>query len=182
MRKLLRYDREVSSLELRLSPGADAAKVLKDTAEELGPEFEVLDRYHQNPVLYKMMRYEKAAIFLILLFVVIIIAFNIFGALSMLVIEKREDIGTLRALGADETTINRIFVLEGWLIWLAAGLILGLALALLQQHFGFVKMPGNFLVSAYPVIVRASDILLTAAGVGITGWLIAFLSVKFNKI
>ncbi|MBR1870141.1 MAG: FtsX-like permease family protein [Bacteroidales bacterium] len=185
MRKLLRYDREVSSLELRLSPGADAAKVLKDTAEELGPEFEVLDRYHQNPVLYKMMRYEKAAIFLILLFVVIIIAFNIFGALSMLVIEKREDIGTLRALGADETTINRIFVLEGWLIsliGLAAGLILGLALALLQQHFGFVKMPGNFLVSAYPVIVRASDILLTAAGVGITGWLIAFLSVKFNKI
>ena len=185
MRKLLRYDREVSSLELRLSPGADAAKVLRRTAEALGPGFETLDRYHQNPVLYKMMRYEKAAIFLILLFVVIIIAFNIFGALSMLLIEKREDIGTLRALGADERTISRIFVLEGWLIsliGLAAGLVLGLGLALLQQHFGFVKMPGNFLVSAYPVIVRAPDILLTAAGVGITGWLIALLSVKFNKI
>ena len=185
MRKLLRYDREVSSLELRFSPGADAAKVLRRTAEALGPGFEALDRYHQNPVLYKMMRYEKAAIFLILLFVVIIIAFNIFGALSMLLIEKREDIGTLRALGADERTISRIFVLEGWLIsliGLAAGLVLGLSLALLQQHFGFVKMPGNFLVSAYPVIVRAPDILLTAAGVGITGWLIALLSVKFNKI
>ena len=123
-----------------------------------------------------MMRYEKAAIFLILIFVVIIIALNIFGSLSMLIIEKREDIGTLRALGASDALIRRIFVLEGWMISLLGmllGLILGVALALVQQHFGIVKMPGNFLVNAYPVVLKASDVLATAAGVALVGLLIA---------
>jgi len=185
MRPLLGYDREVTALELRLAPGTDSRKLIRELENSLGENFEVLDRYHQNPVLYKMMRYEKAAIFLILLFVVIIIAFNIFGALSMLMIEKKGDVETLRAMGADDALTRRIFVLEGWmisLIGLAAGLVLGIALALLQQHFGLIKMPGNYLVPSYPVVIKFADIAATAAGVALTGYLIARLSVKYNRL
>ena len=99
----------------------------------------------------------------------------------MLMIEKEEDIRTLRALGAQEKTIRRTFVLEGWLIsllGLAAGVVVGLGLALAQQHLGLVKMPGNFLTGAYPVIVKAGDILWTAAGVSLVGYLIARLPVR----
>ena len=148
--------------------------------ERFGPSFRVLDRFRQNESLYKMMRYEKAAIFLILIFIIIIIAFNIFGSLSMLIIEKQEDIGTLGSLGAQPRLIRRIFVLEGWLIsllGLAAGVLAGLGLAWLQQRFGFVKMPGGFLVQSYPVIVQWTDIVLTVAGVALIGYLIALLPV-----
>ena len=130
-----------------------------------------------------MMRYEKAAIFLILIFIIIIIAFNIFGSLTMLIIEKKDDIETFRSLGATDRTLKKTFTLEGWLIsllGLAAGLVIGTGFALLQQRFGFIKMPGNFLVSAYPVIVKWSDILLTIAGVALIGYLIALLPVKSN--
>ena len=123
-----------------------------------------------------MMRYEKAAIFLILLFIVIIVALNIFGSLSMLIIEKKEDMETLRAMGASDQLIRRIFVLEGWLISLlgmAVGVALGVGLAILQQHFGLVKMPGNFVVDAYPVVLRLGDVLLSAAGVALIGLVVA---------
>ena len=181
MRELLEYDEEVSAVELRLMEGTDR-KELKRLQEEtgrlLGPAFKVKDRFQQNESLYKMMKYEKAAIYMILIFVIIIIAFNIFGSLSMLIIEKKSDIETLRSMGAQDSLIRRIFVLEGWMIsltGLAAGLIFGIGFALLQQHFGFIKMPGHFVVQAYPIILSWSDILLTAAGVAIVGWLIALL-------
>ena len=181
MRELLEYDEEVSAVELRLMEGTDR-KELKRLQEEigrlLGPAFKVKDRFQQNESLYKMMKYEKAAIYMILIFVIIIIAFNIFGSLSMLIIEKKSDIETLRSMGAQDSLIRRIFVLEGWMIsltGLAAGLIFGIGFALLQQHFGFIKMPGHFVVQAYPIILSLSDILLTAAGVAIVGWLIALL-------
>ena len=124
------------------------------------------------------MKYEKAAIFMILIFIIIIIAFNIFGSLTMLIIDKRDDISILRSLGAQGKTIRRIFVLEGWLIsltGLAAGLVIGILFSLLQQYFGFIKMPGHFLVQAYPVILSLKDILITAAGVALVGYLIALL-------
>ena len=146
----------------------------------LGPGFKVKDRFQQNESLYKMMKYEKAAIYMILIFVIIIIAFNIFGSLSMLIIEKKSDIETFRSMGAQESLIKRIFVLEGWMIslaGLAAGLVAGIGFALLQQHFGFIKMPGHFVVQAYPIILSWSDILLTAAGVAVIGYLIALLPV-----
>jgi ABC-type lipoprotein release transport system permease subunit len=126
-----------------------------------------------------MMRYEKLAVYLILLFVVIIIATNILGSLSMLVIEKEDDIRTLRALGADDRLIRRIFIWEGWLVSLSgllAGLVIGIALALLQQRFGIVKMPGGFLLQAYPVVLQAGDVLWTALGVAAIGLLISFLA------
>ena len=98
----------------------------------------------------------------------------------MLIIEKKEDIGTLRSLGMQESQIKRIFTLEGWMIsllGLACGLVVGIAFSLLQQHFGFIKMPGNFLVQAYPVILSVSDVAVTAISVAAVGYIIARLPV-----
>ena len=181
MRELMDYDREVSAVEIRLAPGIsekEGGKLLRELESRLGPECVVLDRYRQNEALYKMMRYEKLAIFMILIFIVIIIAFNIFSSLSMLIIEKKGDIETLRSLGAPESMTRRIFLLEGWLIsllGLSIGLVTGIACVLLQQKFGIIRMPGNYIINAYPVILKASDILWTAAGVAVVGYLIALL-------
>ena len=178
MRTLLGLQDEVSGIELRLDVPADRRR-LRALQEQLGPEFLVQDRYQQHPALYKMMRYEKLAIYLILLFVVIIIATNILGSLSMLSIAKREDMQTLRALGADDRLIRRIFIWEGCLVslvGLAGGLLIGVGLALLQQHLGLVKMPGGFALQAYPVLLQASDLLWTTLGVAAVGLLISLLA------
>ena len=183
MKELLEYEDEVSAVEIRFNDSSDKKeirRVQKEISERLGPGFNVRDRFQQNEALYKMMKYEKAAIYMILIFIIIIIAFNIFGSLSMLIIEKKEDIGTLRSLGAPESLIKRIFILEGWmisLVGLACGLAVGTAFSLLQQHLGCIKMPGHFVVQAYPVILSWSDILLTAGGVALIGYLIALLPV-----
>ena len=184
MRDLLEYDDEVSAVEIRLveDSGKEELKRLQnEISRRLGPGFKVKDRFQQNESLYKMMKYEKAAIFMILIFVIIIIAFNIFGSLSMLIIEKREDMQTLRSLGAQDSLIRRIFVLEGWLIsltGLAGGLVLGIGFAAIQQSFGIIKMPGHFVVQAYPIILSWSDILLTAIGVAVIGYLIALIPAR----
>ncbi len=186
MRKLLGYEEEVSGVEIRLAEGSTAKDIrsaIKHIQKELGPEFKVLDRFRQNPSLYKMMRYEKAAIFLILIFVIIIIALNIFGSITMLIIEKKDDIETYRSLGATDQMLRRTFTLEGWLIsllGLAAGLVVGIGFSLAQQHFGFIKMPGSFLVNAYPVILQWRDVLATIAGVALIGYIIALLPVRRN--
>jgi ABC-type lipoprotein release transport system permease subunit len=102
----------------------------------------------------------------------------------MLIIEKKSDIATLQYLGAQDKLIRRIFILEGWmisLVGLAAGLIVGIGFSLAQQHFGFIKMPGHFVVQAYPIILSWSDILLTCAGVAIVGYIIALLPVAAYK-
>ena len=186
MRQLLGYEDEVSGIEIRLTdPSSNKAlkNTIKSVRKMVGPDFKVLDRYRQNPSLYKMMRYEKAAIYLILIFIIIIIASNIFGSLTMLIIEKKEDIETFRSLGATDRMLRKTFTLEGWLIsllGLAAGLVAGIGFALLQQKFGFIKMPGNFLVSAYPVILQWGDVFVTVAGVAIIGYLIALIPVRRN--
>jgi len=186
MRKLLGYEEEVSGVEIRLAEGSTAKDIrsaIKHIQKELGPEFKVLDRFRQNPSLYKMMRYEKAAIFLILIFVIIIIALNIFGSITMLIIEKKDDIETYRSLGATDQMLRRTFTLEGWLIsllGLAAGLVIGIGFSLAQQNFGFIKMPGSFLVNAYPVILQWQDVLATIAGVALIGYIIALLPVRRN--
>ena len=186
MRKLLGYEEEVSGVEIRLAEGSTAKDIrsaIKHIQKELGPEFKVLDRFRQNPSLYKMMRYEKAAIFLILIFVIIIIALNIFGSITMLIIEKKDDIETYRSLGATDKMLRHTFTLEGWLIsllGLAAGLVVGIGFSLAQQHFGFIKMPGSFLVNAYPVILQWQDVLATIIGVALIGYIIALLPVRRN--
>lgn len=176
MRSLLSLsENEVTAVELR-GPGRFKA--------DLGERYLVQDRYRQHPELYKMMRYEKVAIYLILIFIVIIISFNIFGSLSMLIIEKREDVGTLKAMGADGRLIKRIFAMEGWLISLSGmltGLIIGIVLVLLQARFGIVKLPGNYLVDAYPVVLQWTDVLLTAAAVTAIGFVIS-LSAGRNRL
>ena len=176
VRELLHIESEVSAFEI-YGHGVSIGQV----RNILGPDYEVLDRYQQNPSVYKMMRYEKAAIFIILLFVVFIVAFNIFGSLSMLIIDKTGDIATLSAIGADGRLIRRTFFLEGWfvsLLGLAAGLVAGVALVLVQQFTGLVKMPGNYLVSSYPVVLKWTDVLLTAGGVALIGAFISTISTK----
>ena len=186
MRKLLGYEEEVSGVELRLVEGStakDLRSAIKDIQKELGPGFKVLDRFRQNTSLYKMMRYEKAAIYVILIFVIIIIALNIFGSITMLIIEKKDDIETYRSLGATDKMLRHTFTLEGWLIsllGLAAGLVVGIGFSLAQQHFGFIKMPGSFLVNAYPVILQWQDVLAPIAGVALIGYIIALLPVRRN--
>ena len=183
MRELLEYDDEVSAVEIRVveSAGDDRIKSLqKEISAHIGSDFRVKNRFQQNESLYKMMKYEKAAIYMILIFIIIIIAFNIIGSLSMLIIEKKEDIGTLRSMGATEATIRKIFSLEGWMIslsGLAVGLIFGIGFSLAQQHWGFIKMPGSFIVQAYPIILSWSDILLTIVGVAVIGYITALIPI-----
>ena len=188
MWELLEYDRqEVSAIEIRVVEGTSAKEIAtlqKELSEQLGPKYKVKDRFQQNESLYKMMKYEKAAIYMILLFIIVIIAFNIFGSLSMLIIEKKEDMQTLRSLGAKDSLIKRIFVLEGWmisLVGLAAGLVVGTGFSLLQQHFGFIKMPGSYIVQSYPVILSPVDILITAVGISVIGYIIALMPVRIYR-
>ena len=188
MRELLEYSgEEVSAVEIRMKEGCEARelkRVMDGISERLGEDFTVSDRFRQNESLYKMMKYEKASIYLILIFVILIIGLNIHASLSMLIIEKREDISTLRAMGAGEKLIRRIFVLEGWfisLLGLAIGLLMGLAFCLLQQRFGLISMPGNFVIQAYPVVLKGSDLLITAFSVAILGYLIAAFTERLSR-
>ncbi len=185
MRQLMGYgDGDISAIEIRLAPGAGSKEMrgVMDALSALtGEGFRVLDRDHQNPTLYRMMRFEKASIWLILIFVIIIIAFNIFGSLTMLIIEKEEDMEILRSLGATGKTVRRIFILEGWMISLlgmAVGLAAGVGIALLQQHFGLVSMPMSWNGAPYPVILKAGDIIITAVAVTVIGYIIALLPVS----
>lgn len=188
MRELLEYSgEEVSAVEIRMKEGCEARelkRVIDGISERLGEDFTVSDRFRQNESLYKMMKYEKASIYLILIFVILIIGLNIHASLSMLIIEKREDISTLRAMGAGEKLIRRVFVLEGWfisLLGLAIGLLMGLAFCLLQQRFGLISMPGNFVIQAYPVVLKGSDLLITALSVAILGYLIATFTERLSR-
>ncbi len=180
MRELLELEDEVSAVEIRLTGEAAASKsatskIIRELQDRLGDGFVVKDRFRQNESLYKMMKYEKAAVYMILVFMLIVISFNIFGSLTMLIIEKKDDIGTLRSLGATDGLIRRIFRLEGWLITLSGllgGTVIGIGIALIQQRFGLLKMPGSFLIEAYPVILSPADIALVCITVAAIGYLI----------
>lgn len=184
MRELLDYADEVSAVEIRISPEAGRRgllKVRRGLEERLGPGYHVRDRFEQNTALYKMMRYEKSAIFLILVFIIIIISFSIFGSLSMLIMEKAGDVGTLLSMGAPDALVKRIFVTEGWLIsvsGLVAGLALGTGFVLLQSRFGLIKMPGGFMAASYPVTLYWSDVILSSAAVLSVGFLMAVAPVR----
>ena len=182
LRKVLERTDEVSMLEIRLKPEALTAsgdipgKVQEEIAGIFGEGFNVRNKYQQNESLYKMMTYEKLAIYLILLFVVLIISCNVFGSLSMLIIEKQDDIEILRSMGADDKTINRIFTTEGWMISLlgaAAGIVLGVLVCLAQQYFHLVRLPGNFIVSYYPVHLQWLDILIIFVSVAAIGYVMS---------
>ena len=166
-RTLLRYNNEVSSLDIKLKEGFSAQKIKKNISQILGSEFLVEDRFEQQKESYRMLQIEKWVTFFILSFILIIAAFNVVGPLSILIIEKKNDIKILKSMGAANETIARIFLFEGWLIsffGIIIGLILGLGISFLQQHFGLLKLggtPGAYMVDAYPVIVKFTDVLLT---------------------
>ena len=180
VRDLLSYDREVSSIELRLDPRFPADEVQQEIVDLLGEGMKVQNRQQQNELFYKVMRSEKWAIFLILTFILIIASFNIIGSLSMLIIEKKKDILTLRNMGAGKSLIKKIFLVEGWLISVIgslSGLILGTTISWLQQRFGLIKLTGSgsFIIDAYPVHIEVIDILL----IWITVLLIGLLAARY---
>lgn len=181
-RKVMEYTSEASYIELRLQPDAKLNKVQARFASILEPHgYIVLNRFQQNETLYKMMRTEKLVIYFLLLFVLLVIACNILGSIALLIMEKREDTETLKSMGASESVIKRIFLLEGWMISFfgtTTGLLLGLLLCFLQQRFGFIGMPGNFVITAYPIAVQWSDVLAVLCSVLIIGYLAARIAVR----
>lgn len=184
-RHLLQFkENEVSALYLYGPAGREEApsnSLTKRLREALGEEFVVKDRYMQNSTMYKMMRSEKIAVYLILLFVIIIVSFNIFGSISLLIIDKRGDIEILRSMGAREPLIKRVFMLQGFLISALGTLIgtaLGVGLSLLQYHFEIIKLPGNFIIDHYPVEIVPQDLLYIVAGVLAAGYLISRLPLR----
>lgn len=172
MRKLLRYPEAVSALELKIKD--DSRGVQSRVEDYLGEGFEVQDRYQQHEVFYKVMKSEKWYVFMVLMFILLIAAANIIGAIIMLLVEKEQDIGVLRSMGAKMRTIRRIFFYEGWLITLTGaftGLALGLLVCWLQIEFGLVKMgnPGEFITNNYPVAIKGGDVLAVTAVVVLLG-------------
>lgn len=178
---------EISSVELRFTPqvltsdGIVPSSVQKSIAKSLGDDFVVRNRYQQNESLYKVMRYEKLAVYFILVFVMLIISCNALGSLSMLIIDKKGDIETLKSMGATKKRLRRIFRMEGWMISLlgiVVGIAVGLLVCFLQARYGIVKLPGNFVVDAYPVKVQWGDVSLVFIIVAAIGAIMAQLPVK----
>ncbi len=185
-RRLFDYTDEVSSVELRLKPTASVSKAKEQIQTTLGRGYRVQDRYEQQADTFRIMKVEKFISYLFLTFILVIACCNVIGSLSMLIIDKRDDVVTLRRLGADDRLIARIFLFEGSLISLfgaAIGLVIGLALCLLQQHYGLIALgteetAGSFVVDAYPVSVHAMDVLLVFVTVVAVGMLAVYYPVK----
>ncbi|MBQ6226734.1 MAG: FtsX-like permease family protein [Bacteroidaceae bacterium] len=181
------FDREgkVSSVELKLKEGLKTDKVKEQLKAQLGERFKVEDRYEQQNDVFRVMRIEKLISYLFLSFILLVACFNIIGSLSMLMIDKRQDIQTLRSLGATDSQICTIFRLEGHIISLAGallGLVLGGVLCWIQQEYGIVRMgdsEGSFIIDTYPVSVYWTDILLVLVTVLAVGWLAIWYPVKY---
>lgn len=181
-RELFNYPDRASALLLRTSPGADPAEVAARVARIAGDDFRIRTRAEMQASLYRIMRYEKWGIFFISLLVLVIASFSIVGALAMLIVEKRDDAATLRALGADTSFLRRLFRQEGLLISASGavlGLVLGLGATLLQQHYGLIRIPAeSFLMQSYPVEFRWGDLLAVAAAFAVTAGTITWVTVR----
>ena len=175
-RMLFQCDGEITSLEIRLKPGSDLAKVKEKIQAEVGSKYKVKDRYEQQEETFNIMKIEKLMAYIFLTFILVVACFNIIGSLAMLIIDKKNDVQTLRSLGARESLIKRIFTLEGWMISIIGatlGVALGLLLCWLQQQYGIVSLgqsAGAFIIDAYPVSVHYDDvaiIYLTVVAIGL---------------
>ena len=175
----------VSKLMVKLKPGTDldaAKRKIKNLAEG---RFNVLDRFEQHADTFRIMQVEKVLAYLFLSFILVVACFNIIGSLSMLIIEKKKDVQTLRNLGATDRTLTRVFLFEGRMIsalGAVVGILLGLLLCWLQQEFGLVPMgdsSGTFVVNAYPVSVHYSDVLIVFITVLAVGWAAAWYPVRY---
>lgn len=180
-RRLLNYTDEVSALELKLTSNANIEKTKEKIEKLVGPKFTVKNRYEQQEDVFKIMKIEKFMSYLFLTFILLIACFNVIGSLSMLILDKKDDVETLRSMGANDKTISRIFLFEGRLISVfgaVLGIALGLLLCYLQVEYGLIQLGNggdNFIVKAYPVSVHAWDIV----GIFFTVIVVGFLSVWY---
>ena len=184
-RRIFNRQREITSLELRMKPGVDIDNAKEEIQAMLGDKYKVLDRYEQQADTFNIMRIEKLFAYVFLTFILMVACFNIIGSLSMLIIDKKNDVITLRNLGATDGQIRRIFLFEGRMISAAGaviGIVLGLILCWLQQTYGLVQLgdqAGNFVVNAYPISVHPEDILLIFLTVILVGWLSVWYPVRY---
>lgn len=174
----------LSALELRVKPDCNISDVKKKIKAIAGERFHVKDRFEQQEDTFKIMKIEKLIAYIFLTFILIVACFNIIGCLSMLILEKKNDIITLRNLGANDKQIARIFLFEGWMISAGGaliGIIIGLILCWLQQTFGLIglgRSSGSFIVDAYPVSIHLQDVLLIFVTVITVGLLSVWYPVK----
>ena len=184
-RHLFDAEGQLTSLELRLKPGSDFDRVKQQMQQIAGNQFHVLDRYEQQDDTFRIMEVEKLIAYVFLTFILVIACFNIIGSLSMLIIDKRNDVVTLRNLGGNEHQITRIFLFEGRMIstiGAVVGIFIGLLLCWLQQQFGLVRLgssEGSFVVDAYPVSVHPWDIVLIFFTVIAVGYLSVWYPVRY---
>jgi lipoprotein-releasing system permease protein len=183
-RDLLDYNQEVSALEIKLSGNTDEDLLIMDIQELMGPAFEVKNRLQQQELLYRIMKSEKWAIFFILAFILVVASFNIIGSLTMLIIDKKKDISTLRSLGTDLERIRRIFFIEGWLIsFIGAmlGLLIGSLVCWVQQEFGIIQLQGSgsFVINSYPISMEWLDFVFIFLTVLLIGFVAAWYPVRY---
>ncbi len=192
IRELFEYTNELTSVELALEPGVEVSGIQEKIKQIAGNKYLVKNRFEQQETLYKIMKSEKYAIFMILSFILFIATFNMIGSLSMLILDKRKDISVLYALGAPNRLVKRIFMTEGLLVVLTgavAGIVLGALICILQQQFGIVKINaegGSFLISSYPVLMFWKDfvyVFLVVAAIGFFATLIPVAGIrKIEKV
>ena len=183
-RNLFQYDKEVSAVNLRLHPTANEKDVISKIKRILGEDFYVQDRYEQQADTFRIMEIEKLISYIFLTFILMIACFNVIGSLSMLIIDKKNDVQTLRNLGAFDNQIVRIFLFEGRMISFigaVAGVILGLILCLVQQEYGIISLgnSGSFVVDSYPVSVHAWDVVLIFITVLVIGFISVWYPVRY---
>jgi lipoprotein-releasing system permease protein len=182
-RGLLNQPVNVTSVEINYKKGTNLDAVQQDVQQQLGNNYTVKNRIQQNTELYKTLNYERWFIFMILVFVLIIAIFNIIGSLTMLVIDKKKDIAVLSSLGASKKLVQGIFFFEGMMIsgiGCIAGMVLGLAFCLLQQHYGWIKMGDDRSIPAYPIELRATDFVLVLLTVGIIAVIASGVSARLS--
>ena len=183
-RELFDTPNNVSAIEIKLENGVDINATRNAIQNIIGSAFHVKNQYEQHETIYRVMNSEKWAIFLILSFILLIASFNILGSLSMLIIDKKEDIMILKSMGAEQSSVKQIFLIEGWLISLTGavlGLVLGILVCWVQQSFGLVKLAGggSFAVSAYPVEIHFFDVILSFVVVLLIGFLISWYPIRY---
>lgn len=187
MRELLRYDTEVSTLDIKVKDGYSVESVKDDIKKITGSDFAVKDRFEQQEDIYKVVNVEKWFTFFILVMILVVAAFNVVSSLSMLILDKEQDIKSLRNMGAGNDLITRIFFIEGCFIAFFGslfGIVVGLALCLVQQVFGLWKLSavsGTFIIDAYPVVVQPFDIVAIFVTVNIIGILTVIYPVNNLK-
>ena len=180
--ELFDYETEATQIEVKLDSGANEQQVMHAIGKLLGSSYQVQNRLMQQREAYRLVNIEKWMAFLLLAFILVIATFNVISTLSLLIIEKDDSIATLRALGANDRQISRIFVLQGWLITLAGaitGVVIGLILCLCQQQFGWLRLsgdPANMIINAYPVEVQWTDVIITLALVAAVGLLTSMVT------